>query len=44
MAKNAVHATVVPQHDCSKGAAIWTDLSIKHTEEIKVMQPKALLC
>jgi hypothetical protein len=35
-----------PWHDRAKGAAIWTNLSVKHTEEIKVMQPpfKALLC
>ena len=48
MAKNAVPAYVVPQRDRAKGnreergghhAAIWTFLSVKHTEEIKVMQP-----
>ena len=46
VAKNALHATVVPRRDRAKGnreergghhAAIWTNLSVKHTEEIKVM-------
>ena len=47
VAKNALPAAVVPRRDRAKGnreergghhAAIWTDLSVKHTEEIKVMQ------
>ena len=47
LAKNAVPADVVPRRDRAKGnreergghhATIWTDLSTKHTEEIKVMQ------
>jgi hypothetical protein len=47
LAKNALPAAVVPRRDRAKGnreergghhAAIWTDLSTKHTEEIKVMQ------
>jgi hypothetical protein len=47
VAKNALPAAVVPRRDRAKGnreergghqAAIWTDLSIKHTEEIKVTQ------
>jgi hypothetical protein len=55
VAKNAVPATVVPRRDRAKGnreergghhAAIWTNLSVKHTEEIKVTQPpfKTHLC
>ena len=49
VAKNAVPAYVlVPRSDLAKGnreergghhAAIWTYLSVKHTDEIKVMQP-----
>ena len=48
VAKNALPATVVPRRDRAKGnreergghhAAIWTDLSVKHTEEIKVTPP-----
>ena len=44
VAKNALPAAVVPRRDRAKGnreergghhAAIWTDLSDKHTEEIK---------
>ena len=47
LAKNALPAAVVPRRDRAKGnreergghhATIWTDLSTKHTEEIKVMQ------
>jgi hypothetical protein len=47
VAKNALPAAVVPRRDRAKGnreergghhAAIWTDLPVKHTEEIKVMQ------
>ena len=46
LAKNALPAAVVPWCDHAKGnreergghhAAIWTDVSVKHTEEIKVM-------
>ena len=47
LAKNALPAAVVPRRDRAKGnreergghhATIWTDLSTKHAEEIKVMQ------
>ena len=42
LAKNALPAAVVPHCVRAKGgghhAAIWTDFSAKHTEEIKVMQ------
>ena len=47
LAKNALPAAVVPRRDRAKGnreernghhAATWTFLSVKHTEEIKVMQ------
>ena len=47
LAKNALPAAVVPRSVRAKGnreergghhAAIWTDFSAKHTEEIKVMQ------
>jgi hypothetical protein len=55
LAKNAVPATVIPRRDRAKGnreergghhAAIGTNLSVKHTEEIKVTQPpfKTHLC
>ena len=44
VAKNALPANVVPWRDVQRGirkgghhAAIWTNLSVKHTEEIKVM-------
>jgi hypothetical protein len=44
LAKNALRAAVVPWRDHAKGnrdkrggnhAAIWTDLSVKHAEELK---------
>jgi hypothetical protein len=44
VANNALPATVVPWHDRAKGnreergghhATIWTNLSVKHTEELK---------
>ena len=49
LAKNALPAAVVPRPDRAKGnreerggiihhATIWTDLSVKHTEDFKVMQ------
>jgi hypothetical protein len=44
VAKNALPAAVVPRRDLAKGnreergghhATIWTNLSVKHTEELK---------